>query len=133
MGRPLDESSHLLAIPTKLEQQLTDVRLRLYEDQQNGFRREHRYHDQTLRMLEDAGDERAAVAGGTEFVGRGNDRWDVGREAFTVEIRHGLAIDQEPISTEDDRGFDAIALSNGGDEVAYRRHAPAPYEKSCEA
>jgi IMP dehydrogenase/GMP reductase len=72
------------------------------------------------------------VTRGTKLVGSGNDRGHVCGEPFGVEIRHRLAVDQESVATEDDRRFDAIALPNGGDQFADRRHARSR-RKSCEA
>src|SRR4029453_7923282 len=62
-------------------------------------------------------------AGGTKLVGGGNDGGHVRGEPFGIEIRDRLAVDQEPVATEDDRRFDAVAWANGGDEFADRRHA----------
>ena len=123
---PLDQGRHVLAIPAKLEQQLADVRLRLHEHEKHRLGREHRHDHEARRVFEDAGDELTALARGTKLVGRGNDGGDVRRESFRIEIRDGLTVDEEPVTAEDDRCFDAIALPDGGDEFADRRHARSP-------
>src|SRR5262245_57172620 len=120
---PLDQGCHVLAIPSQLEQELPNVRLRLHENKKNCFGRQHRNHDEPLWVLEHAGDELAALTGGTKFVGCGNDGGDVRGQSFGVEIGHCLAIDQETVAAEHDRRLDAIAMPDGGDEFAYRRHA----------
>src|SRR6478672_4753532 len=122
-GGRSDKGRHLLAIPPKLEQELADVRLRLHEHEKHCLGREHRHDHEATWVFEDACDERTTLAGGTKLVGSGNDGGHVCREAFRIQIRDRLAVDQEPVTTEDDRRFDTVALPNCGDEFADRRHA----------
>jgi hypothetical protein len=81
-------------------------------------------------MLEHTCHEGTATAGRSKLIGRSDDRRDVRGETFRVQIGHCLTIDQESVTTEDDRGFDAIAMADGSDEFANRRHARALPMKS---
>src|SRR5829696_5998938 len=122
-SRLLDEGSHVLTVAAELEEELPNVRLRLHEDEKNGLDRQDRDDDEPVRVLEDAGDELAALADRAELVRGRDDRGNVRGEPLGIEIRNGLPVDEKPVASEDDRRFDAVALPDSGDQLADRRHA----------
>ena len=65
----------------------------------------------------------AAIRRGAELVSGSDDRRNARREIFCVEAGYTLTIDQQAVTSEDDRRFDPFPLSNRCDEVPNARHA----------
>src|SRR6185369_14710433 len=58
-----------------------------------------------------------------ELVSRSDNRRDARGEIFCVEPGYTLTIDQQPVTSQDDRRFDTFTLSNGRDQVPNARHS----------
>ncbi len=64
----------------------------------------------------------AARSGGTELIGKLDDRRHMCGDVLGVEAGDGLAVDQQAVAAEDNGCLDAFALPDGRDEVAYGWH-----------
>jgi hypothetical protein len=117
-----DECGDVIAVAAKLEQQLADVGLRRYEHKEDGLRRHGGYNRNAAAMFEHGGEQLATLERGTQLVRWTNDWRDSRRNILWIEAGDGLAIDQQAVSTEDDRRFDPFSLPNRGDEITDTRH-----------
>jgi len=111
----------VVAIPAQLEQELTDVRLRRAEDEENCFGGHRRDDDDAGSILHYGGQHLSAADGSAELVGGPDDRWDERGYAFGIETRNSLPVDEQAIAPEHDRRFDPLALSNRSHEISDAR------------
>src|SRR5436190_8742478 len=111
------------AIAAQLVQELSDIRARLHEHEENGFGRQHRDDRETLLMLENDGDDFTASGGCAELVGRADDGRDTRSDVFGIQSWDDLAVDQEAVSPEHDGCVDPLALAQCGYQIANARHA----------
>ena len=119
----LDEGRDVLAIATQLEEELPDVGLGTNEHEQDGVAIEDGHDREPVAMLEDGGRQRAAIGRSAELVSRPDDRRDSRRQIFCVEPGYTLSVDQQPVTSQDDRRFDTFTLSNRRDQVPNARHS----------
>ena len=76
-------------------------------------------------MLEHGGQQLAAVGRGPELVRGANNGGNAGGDVFGVEPCGELAVDEQPVASEHDRGVDSFALPDGGDQITNARHSVA--------
>src|SRR5918993_2868875 len=60
-----DQGRDLFPVASQLEQELSDVRLRLHEDEEDGVGAEHRCDGESVAVLEHGGEQRPALGAGT--------------------------------------------------------------------
>src|SRR4051812_20591237 len=120
-------SSHqrrdLLPVATQFVHELADVRVRLRQNDEHGFRRQYGYDDDALTVFEDGGDQFATPDGRAKLVRRTDDGWDSRRQIFRIEARYHLAVDQQTVSTEYDGCIHSLALAQCRYQIANARHA----------
>ena len=100
----------------------------LQEHEQHRVGRQYGHNSESVRVLQHSGRHWRSPSGDAKLVGRGDDAWHVRRDVFGGQIGDGLAVDQQPISAEHDRGVDAVALADRGYEIADSGHV-APMGK----
>jgi len=120
-GHESDECGDVLAMPAQFEQQLGDVRAVSHENQQNRVRGQHGNNCGARSELENGGQQISAICCGPEFVRRGNNGGNARRDVLGVEPRRELAIDEESVASQNDRGVDAFALPDDGDQISDAR------------
>jgi hypothetical protein len=113
----------VLAIATQLEEELPDVGLGTNEHEQDGVGTEHGHDRQSVAVLEHGSGQRAAIGGSAELVSRSDDRRNPRSEIFCVDAGYTLPIDQQTVTSQDDRRFDPFTLSNRRDQVPNARHS----------
>jgi hypothetical protein len=112
----------VIAIAAKLEQQLSDVRLRSQEYKENGLRRHCGNNCHPAAVLKNGRDELSASNGCAQVVRRTDNWWNQGGDAFRVDARHRLTIDEESVAAEHYGCFDSFALSNRSNEIPDAGH-----------
>ena len=113
----------MLAIATQLEEELPDVGLGTDEHEQDGVGIEGGHDREAVPMLEHGGGQWTPIGGSAELVSRSDDRRDARGEIFCVQPGYTLSIDQQPVTSQDDRRFDTFTLSNRCDQVPNARHS----------
>jgi len=107
----------VVAIPPKLDQELSDVRLRREEDEENCLGGHGRNDRHTAAILEHGGQQLGASDICPQFISRSYDGRDQSRQPLGVDTGHGLTINEETVAPEHDRCFDSFALSNRSHEI----------------
>ena len=114
----------MLAIATQLEEELSDVGLGTDEHEQHGVGIEGGHDRKTVAVLEHGSGQRTAIGGSAELVSRSDDRRNSRREIFCVEAGYRLSIDQQTVTSQDDRRFDTFTLSDRRDRLGERWTTP---------
>src|SRR5664279_4151195 len=112
-----DERRDVRAVPPRLEQQLTQIRGGLGENEEDRVGVQDAHHRDAVSVLEDRGLQRAASVVRAEFVAGGHDLGDEGRQALRVDRGLYVTVDQQAIAAENDGGLDPFALAEDADEV----------------
>ena len=113
----------MLAIATQLEEELPDVGLGTDEDEEDGVRTQDGEDGESITMLEHGGGQRTPICGSAELVSGSDDRRNQRRETFCIDAGYTLSVDQQPVTSQDDRRFDTFTLSDGRDQVPNARHS----------
>src|SRR6185312_100254 len=121
----------VLAIATQLEEQLADVGAGSDEHEQNGFGREHRDDRESVAVLEDGGEQLAALRRRTEVVGRADDGRNAGGDVVSFQPGTQLTVDEQPIAPEHDGRIDAVSLPDGSDQITNARHSAPQLPAKC--
>ena len=81
-------------------------------------RRQHRKQLRCPSELQNGGKQIAATSCGPEFVRRGDDGGNSRRDVLRVQPGRELAVDEEAVATQDDRGIHPFALPDHGDQIS---------------
>jgi hypothetical protein len=109
-------------VAAELEEELADVGVGLGEDEEDGILGNDGDDGQTARVLEDGRRQLAATCRETEVVSRRDNQWNVSGDILGGQSGDRLAIDQQSIAAQDDRGVDPFALPDCRDEVTDGGH-----------
>jgi len=107
----------VVAIPAELEQQLSDIRLRREQHEENCFRGHRRKDRDAAAIFEDRGQQFRPSYGSPQLVCRTHNWRDERGNTFRVDARHRLTIDEQSVAPEHDRCLDPFALSDRSYEI----------------
>ena len=121
----------MLAVPAQLEKQAAHVGVRADEHDQDGIGVEDFDDGEAGVVFKHGGHESAAMYGVAQLVCGADNGGNARGQIFWVQAGYTLTIDQEPITTEHDRSFHTVPVSNCSYEVSNTRHAHSTGESAA--
>jgi hypothetical protein len=112
----------MVTVPAQIEEQITQIRIRSDEHDQNRLGQEHGDHVNARLVLEHGGDELAALGGACETARGREERGDTGSQGIAVQTGGDVTVDQQSIRAQKHGGIDAVALPNCRDEIPNAGH-----------